>query len=86
LSAKHDQLLSPRYGIVDFDTVSGAASVELPGRNNQTGVALGLRTILLNRLREMEARGQRGCRFLFALSRIVCTRRPADHPTGLPHA
>ncbi|WP_233807435.1 porin [Paraburkholderia sp. HP33-1] len=33
------------YGTVDFDKVSGAASVELPGRNNQTGVALGLRTI-----------------------------------------
>ncbi|MBB5505520.1 putative porin [Paraburkholderia sp. JPY681] len=32
------------YGTVDFDQVSGAASVELPGRNNQTGVALGLRT------------------------------------------
>ncbi|REE23416.1 putative porin [Paraburkholderia sp. BL27I4N3] len=33
------------YGTVDFDKVSGAASVELPGKNNQTGVALGLRTI-----------------------------------------
>ncbi|MCC8396707.1 porin [Paraburkholderia sp. MMS20-SJTR3] len=33
------------YGTVDFNKVSGAASVELPGRNNQTGVALGLRTI-----------------------------------------
>lgn len=33
------------YGTVDFDKVSGAASVELPGRDNQTGVALGLRTI-----------------------------------------
>ncbi|WP_407945283.1 porin [Paraburkholderia antibiotica] len=33
------------YGTVDFNKVSGAASVELPGRDNQTGVALGLRTI-----------------------------------------
>jgi predicted porin len=33
------------YGTVDFDKVSGAASVELPGKSNQTGVALGLRTI-----------------------------------------
>ncbi|PQV46423.1 porin-like protein [Paraburkholderia sp. BL21I4N1] len=33
------------YGTVDFDRVSGAASVELPGKNSQTGVALGLRTI-----------------------------------------
>jgi predicted porin len=33
------------YGTVDFDKVSGAASVELPGRSNQTGVALGMRTI-----------------------------------------
>lgn len=33
------------YGTVDFDKVSGAASVELPGKNNQTGIALGLRTI-----------------------------------------
>ena len=31
------------YGTVDFNKVSGAASVELPGRNNQTGVAIGLR-------------------------------------------
>jgi predicted porin len=31
------------YGTVDFNKVSGAASVELPGRGNQTGVALGLR-------------------------------------------
>jgi hypothetical protein len=33
------------YGTVDFDDVSGTASVVLPGKNNQTGVALGLRTI-----------------------------------------
>lgn len=33
------------YGTVDFDKVSGAASVELPGKNNQTGIAIGLRTI-----------------------------------------
>ncbi|WP_429493976.1 porin [Paraburkholderia sp. RAU6.4a] len=33
------------YGTVDFDKVSGAATVELPGRDNQTGVALGLRTV-----------------------------------------
>ena len=30
------------YGTVDFDKVSGTASVELPGKSNQTGVALGL--------------------------------------------
>jgi predicted porin len=33
------------YGTVDFNKVSGAADVELPGRDNQTGVAIGLRTI-----------------------------------------
>lgn len=33
------------YDTVDFDRVSGAASVELPGKNNQTGVAIGQRTI-----------------------------------------
>jgi predicted porin len=33
------------YGTVDFNKVNGAATVELPGRSNQTGVALGLRTI-----------------------------------------
>jgi predicted porin len=31
------------YGTVDFNKVDGAAGVELPGRGNQTGVALGLR-------------------------------------------
>ncbi|ANB71202.1 porin [Paraburkholderia phytofirmans] len=31
------------YGTVDFNRVSGAATVELPGRSNQTGVAIGLR-------------------------------------------
>lgn len=34
------------YGTVDFNKVSGAAAVELPGRSNQTGVALGLRNFL----------------------------------------
>ncbi len=33
------------YGTMDFDKVSGAASVGLPGKDHQTGVALGLRTI-----------------------------------------
>lgn len=31
------------YGTVDFNKVSGAAAVELPGRSNQAGVAIGLR-------------------------------------------
>ena len=31
------------YGTVDFNRVNGAATVELPGRSNQTGFALGLR-------------------------------------------
>ncbi|MGF6609347.1 putative porin [Paraburkholderia sp. WSM4175] len=31
------------YATVDFNKVSGAAAVELPGRSNQTGVAIGLR-------------------------------------------
>ncbi|HKR39754.1 MAG TPA: hypothetical protein VJU59_08750 [Paraburkholderia sp.] len=31
------------YGTVDFNKVSGAAGMELPGRSNQTGVAIGLR-------------------------------------------
>lgn len=31
------------YGTVDFNTVNGAADVELPGRSNQTGIAVGLR-------------------------------------------
>jgi predicted porin len=31
------------YGTVDFNKVSGAAEVELPGRSNQTGIAVGLR-------------------------------------------
>jgi predicted porin len=33
------------YGTVDFNKVSGAADVELPGRSNQTGVSVGLRNI-----------------------------------------
>jgi predicted porin len=33
------------YGTVDFNKVTGAATVELPGTSNQTGVSLGLRTI-----------------------------------------
>ncbi|WP_179405416.1 porin [Burkholderia guangdongensis] len=33
------------YGTVDFNKATGAATVELPGRNNQTGVAIGLRNI-----------------------------------------
>lgn len=32
------------YGTVDFNRVSGAATVELPGRANQTGVAIGMRS------------------------------------------
>jgi predicted porin len=31
------------YGTVDFNRVNGAATVELPGRSNQAGFALGLR-------------------------------------------
>lgn len=31
------------YGTVDFNHVSGAADVELPGRDNQTGIGLGIR-------------------------------------------
>jgi predicted porin len=33
------------YGTVDFNKVNGAATVELPGRSNQTGVSIGLRNI-----------------------------------------
>jgi predicted porin len=33
------------YGTVDFDKILGTAPVESPGKSNQTGVALGLRTI-----------------------------------------
>ncbi|MGV2287254.1 porin [Trinickia sp. YCB016] len=33
------------YGTVDFSKVNGAATVELPGRSNQTGVSIGLRNI-----------------------------------------
>ncbi|MDR5795826.1 porin [Caballeronia sp. LZ008] len=33
------------YGTVDFNKVTGAADVELPGRSNQTGVSIGLRNI-----------------------------------------
>ncbi len=32
------------YCTVDFNRVTGAASVELPGRGNQTGVAIGMRS------------------------------------------
>jgi predicted porin len=41
-----EYLLSKRtevYGTVDFNKVNGAAAVELPGRSNQTGFAIGLR-------------------------------------------
>lgn len=31
------------YGTVDFNKANGAARVELPGRSNQTGIAVGLR-------------------------------------------
>jgi hypothetical protein len=34
------------HGRVDFDTMSGAARVEVPGSKGQTGVALGPRTNL----------------------------------------
>jgi predicted porin len=33
------------YGTVDFNKVTGAGEVELPGRSNQTGVSIGLRNI-----------------------------------------
>jgi predicted porin len=33
------------YGTVDFNKVNGAATVQLPGRNNQTGVSIGVRNI-----------------------------------------
>ena len=33
------------YGTVDFNKVNGAATVELPGRSNQTGIAIGVRNI-----------------------------------------
>ncbi|WP_250455180.1 porin [Caballeronia sp. ATUFL_M2_KS44] len=33
------------YGTVDFNKVTGAGVVELPGRSNQTGVSLGLRNL-----------------------------------------
>jgi predicted porin len=33
------------YGTVDFNKVTGAGDVELPGRSNQTGVSVGLRNI-----------------------------------------
>ena len=33
------------YGTVDFNKVTGAADVELPGRSNQTGVSIGLRNL-----------------------------------------
>ena len=32
------------YGTVDFNRVTDAAGVELPGRGNQTGVAIGMRS------------------------------------------
>jgi predicted porin len=31
------------YGTVDYNHVSGGAYTELPGKNNQTGVAVGIR-------------------------------------------
>lgn len=33
------------YGTVDYNRVSGAAATELPGRGNQTGVAVGMRHV-----------------------------------------
>jgi predicted porin len=33
------------YGTVDFIRGTGAAQADFPGRNNQTGVAIGLRNI-----------------------------------------
>ncbi|KVT73463.1 porin [Burkholderia ubonensis] len=33
------------YGTVDFNKTNGAANVQLPGRSNQTGIAIGLRNI-----------------------------------------
>ncbi|AQH04619.1 porin (plasmid) [Burkholderia sp. KK1] len=33
------------YGTVDFNKVTGAGDVELPGRSNQTGVSIGLRNL-----------------------------------------
>lgn len=33
------------YGTVDYNKVSGGAMTELPGRNNQTGIAIGLRHV-----------------------------------------
>ncbi|EYS85077.1 membrane protein [Cupriavidus sp. SK-4] len=33
------------YGTVDFNKVSGGTTTEMPGRNNQTGAALGIRHI-----------------------------------------
>jgi hypothetical protein len=33
------------YGTVDFNKVTGAGVVELPGRSNQTGVSVGLRNL-----------------------------------------
>ena len=33
------------YGTVDFNHVSGAADVELPGRDNQTGLGVGIRHV-----------------------------------------
>jgi hypothetical protein len=33
------------YGTVDFNKVNGAATVELPGRSNQTGVSIGFRNL-----------------------------------------
>lgn len=46
MAALAEHSLSKRtevYGTVDFNKVSGAATVELPGRSNQTGLAIGLR-------------------------------------------
>jgi predicted porin len=33
------------YGTIDFNKVNGAATVELPGRSNQTGISIGLRNL-----------------------------------------
>ncbi len=33
------------YGTVDYNTVSGGAFTELPGRGNQTGASIGIRHV-----------------------------------------
>ena len=37
------------YGTVDFNRTSGGANAEMPGKNNQTGLGVGLRHILTAR-------------------------------------